>query len=34
VQEVLEGGDLDERRINVLGKIEEINCAEIVEQIL
>jgi hypothetical protein len=34
VQEVLEGGDLDERRIYVLGKIEEINCAEIVEQIL
>ena len=34
VQEYLEGGDLEEKRINVLGYFDEMRCAEIVEQIL
>ena len=34
VQENLEGGNLDEKRINVGGNIDEMRCAEIVQQIL
>ena len=34
VQENLEGGDLDEKRKGILGYIDEMRCAEIVEQIL
>ena len=34
VQENLEGGNLEEKRINVGGYFEVIGCAEIVEQIL
>jgi serine/threonine protein kinase len=34
VQENLEGGNLEEKRINVGGIFDEMRCAEIVEQIL